>query len=302
MKALGNYLLKTRIHAVLTVSALTILSVFISPLSYFISGAPMGLVALRKGYLIGLQVASGSLLLIALLAMTLSVQPGIPIAYMVSVWLPVILCAGILRRTQSQGLMVLGAGATGMLFTVYIHFVLEDIRGWWQEWFNSWKEYATSDQAAQQLEQVYQFISPLLSAFIASGFVISLVTTMLLARWWQSLLYNPGGFRKEFYSLRLPRILVFPTLLGLFALLLAPDNASIAMRDGVILMLILYLYQGLAVIHGFFFARAFSRFWLIGMYGAFFLLPHAILLFVSCVGIVNACLGKQQEQITDKNV
>ena len=302
MKALGNYLLKTRIHGVLAVSALTILSVFVSPLSYFISGAPMGLVALRKGFLIGLQVASGSLLLIALMAMTLGVQPGIPVAYMVSVWLPVILCANILQKSQSQGLMVLGAGMTGILFTAFIHLSLEDIQIWWQEWFNSWKEYATSDQAAQQLEQVYHFISPLLSAFIASGFVISLITTLLLARWWQSLLFNPGGFRKEFYSLRLPRILVFPTLLGLFALLLAPDNASIAIRDGVILMLILYLYQGLSVIHGFFFAKAFSRFWLIGMYGAFFLLPHVILLFVSCVGIVNACLGKEQKQITDKNV
>ena len=238
MKTLGNYLLKTRIHAVLTVSALTILSVFISPLSYFISGAPMGLVALRKGNIISLQVASGSLLLIALLAMTLSVQPGIPIAYMVSVWLPVILGANVLRRTQSQGLMVLCAGTTGILFTAYIHFVLEDIQEWWQAWFDSWKEYATSDQTAQQLDQVYQFISPLLSAFIASGFVISLITTLLLARWWQSALYNPGGFRKEFYSLRLPRILVFPTLLGLFTLLLAPDNASILVRDGVVLMLI----------------------------------------------------------------
>ena len=262
----------------------------------------MGLVALRKGCLTGLQVAAGCLLLIALMAMTLTIQPGIPVAYMVSVWLPVILCAGILRRTHSQGIMVLGAGMTGMLFTAYIHIVLEDIRGWWQEWFDGWKQYATSDQAAQQLEQVYQFISPLLSVFIASGFVISLITTLLLARWWQSLLFNPGGFRKEFYSLRLPRILVFPTLLGLFALLFAPDNASIALRDVVILMLVLYLYQGLSVIHGFLYHRAFSRFWLTGMYAGFFLLPHAILLFVSCAGIVNACLGKEQSQITDKNV
>lgn len=302
MTALGNYLLKTRIHAVFTISALTILSVFISPLSYFISGAPMGLVALHRGPLVSLQVACGSLLLIALMAVTLSVQTGIPIAFMVSVWLPVILCASILRRTQSQGLMLLCAGATGSLFNAYIYFMLEDIQGWWQEWFESWKEYATSDQTAQQLEQVYQFISPLLSAFIATGFVISLITTLLLARWWQSALYNPGGFRKEFYSLRLPRVLVFPTLAGLFVLLLAPDNVSILTRDVVILMLILYLYQGLSVIHGFFHTRAFSRVWLTGMYGTFFLLPHVILLFVSCVGIVNACRGKEPEQVTDKNV
>lgn len=299
MKALGNYLLKTRIHAILTIGILTVLSVFISPLSYFISGAPMGLLALRKGPNVGLQVACGCLLLMALIAMIAGAQPGIPVAFMVSVWLPVILCAAVLRRTQSQGLTVLCAGATGLIFTVYINLVLEEIQAWWQDWFARWEEYATSEQAATQLEQMFEFISPLLSAIIASGFVFSLVTTLLLARWWQSVLFNPGGFRKEFYSLRLPRALLLPTLLGLCALLLMPDNAPVLVRDLVILMLILYLYQGLSVIHGFVHARTLSRVWLTGMYVTFFLLPHVILMFVSCLGIVNACLSRTPVRITD---
>ena len=259
----------------------------------------MGLVALRKGPFTGLTVACGCLLLIALLAMVSGIQLGIPVAFMISVWLPVILCASMLRRTQSQGLSILCAGTIGVFFTGFMYFVLEDIQGWWREWFARWKEFATSDQTAQQLEQVYEFISPLLPVIIGSGFIISLVTTLLLARWWQSLLFNPGGFRKEFYSLRLPRGLLYLTLLGLLALLLAPDNTLIGIRDSVILILILYLYQGLSVIHGFIHARGLSRLWLTGMYVTFFLLPHAILLFVSCVGIVNACLGRRPEQITE---
>ncbi len=298
MKALGNYLLKTRIHAILTIGTLTVLSVFISPLSYFISGAPMGLVALRKGPNVGLQVACGCLLLMALAAMIVGGQPGIPVAFMVSVWLPVILCATILRRTQSQGLAVLCAGATGLIFAVYINLVLEEIQTWWQDWFTRWEEYAASEQTASQLEQVFEFISPLLSVIIVSGFVFSLVTTLLLARWWQSALFNPGGFRKEFYSLRLPRALLLPTLLGMCVLLVTPDHAPVLVRDVVILMLILYLYQGLSVIHGFVHARGLSRVWLTGMYVTFFLLPHVILMFVSCLGIVNACLGRAPVQST----
>ena len=301
MKALGNYLLRTRLHAVLTVCVLTALSIFVSPFSYFISGAPMGLVALRKGPVVGLQVAVGSLLLIVLPAMALNLQPGIPLAFMISVWLPVILCAGLLRSTQSQGLMVLCAGTIGVFFTAFIYVMLEDIHKWWREWFELWKEYARSEQALQQLEQAYQFISPLLSAIFASGLVASLIITMLLARWWQSALFNPGGFRKEFYALRLPRILVFPTLAGLLALLLAPAATSVAIRDFVILMLVLYLFQGLSAIHGFLYARARSRIWLIGMYGMFFILPHVILLFMSCVGIVNACLGGTSVRTSDNN-
>lgn len=301
MKALGNYMLRTRGHAILVISVLTLLSIFISPFSYFISGAPMGLAALRKGLVIGLQVAAGSLLLTALPAMALNLQPGIPIAFMVSVWLPVILCAGLLRNTQSQGLMVLGAGTIGVFFTALIYVMLEDIQQWWLEWFELWKEYATSEPARQQLEQAYQLLSPLLSAIFASGFVISLIITMLLARWWQSALFNPSGFRKEFYALRLPRILVFPTLAGLLTLLLIPNGASIALRDAVILLLVLYLFQGLSVIHGFLYTRARSRVWLIVTYGMFFIIPRFILLFVSCVGIVNACLGGKPVRLGDNN-
>ena len=262
----------------------------------------MGLVALRKGPIIGLQVAAGSLFLIALIAMAMNVQPVIPIAFTIFVWLPVILCASVLRATQSQGLAVLGAGVTGAVFTAYIHLALEHIQEWWRVWFERWKEYATSDFTAQQLEQVHEIISPLISTFIISGFVISLIATLLLARWWQSVLFNPGGFRDEFYSLRLPRILVFPTLAGLFVLLFTTDNGSLALRDVLILILILYLYQGLSVIHGFMHVRALSKIWLIGMYISFFLVPYAILLFVACVGIVNACLGRQQERSRDKDV
>lgn len=301
MKSLGNYLLRTRAHAVLTISVLTALSMFVSPLSYFISGAPMGLVALRKGPVIGLQVAAGSLLLIMLPAMALNLQPGIPLAFMISVWLPVILCAGFLRSTQSQGLMVLFAGTLGVFFIAFIYVMLEDIQEWWLEWFELWKEYATSEQALQQLEQAYQLITPLLSAILASGFIASLIMTMLLARWWQSALFNPGGFRKEFYAMRLPGIFVFPTLAGLLALLLAPSATSIAIRDYVIVMLVLYLFQGLSAIHGFLYTRARSRIWLTGLYGMFFVLPHYILLFVSCVGLVNACLGGRPVLINDNN-
>ncbi len=301
MKALGNYILRTRVHAILAISVLTVFSIFISPFSYFISGAPMGLAALRKGPVTALQVAAGCLLLTALPAMALNLQPGIPIAFMATVWLPVILCAGLLRNTQSQGLMVLCAGTVGVFFTALIYVMLEDIQTWWHEWFELWKEYATSEPARQQLEQAYQLISPLLSAIFASGFVISLIITMLLARWWQSALFNPGGFRKEFYALRLPRILVFPTLAGLLTLLLIPGATSMALRDTVILMLVLYLFQGISVIHGFLYTRARSRLWLIVLYGLFFIMPRFILLFVSCAGIVNACLGGKPIRIGDNN-
>ena len=306
MKALGNHLLKTRVRAVLVISALTALSIFVPPFSwfsYFISGVPMGLVTLRKGPMVGLQVAGGCYLLIFLPTLALNLQPGIPLAFMLFVWLPVILCAGILRATRSQGLTILSAGTIGVFLTGFINLALEDIQKWWQEWFEVWKQYAPSERALEQFEQAYQFTIPLLPAIIASGFVVSLIITLLLARWWQSMLFNPGGFREEFHALRMLRVMVFPTLGGLLALLLlpAPGIASTVIRDYVILMLVLYLFQGLSVIHGYLYTRVRSRIWLTGIYVLFVLVPHFVFLFVSCIGLVNACLGGKPVRPGDNN-
>lgn len=41
---------------------------------------------------------------------------------------------------------------------------------------------------------------------VAAGNAAMAVISMLLARYWQALLYNPGGFGREFRSLRLPQL------------------------------------------------------------------------------------------------
>jgi len=43
-----------------------------------------------------------------------------------------------------------------------------------------------------------------LSGFITMAFALNSLAGLLLARWWQSVLYNPDGFGEEFRTLRLP--------------------------------------------------------------------------------------------------
>ncbi len=54
-----------------------------------------------------------------------------------------------------------------------------------------------------------------LVGFLAMGQAWVMLGLLALARWWQSLLYNPGGFRAEFHRLRLP-----PTLGAAIVLLM----------------------------------------------------------------------------------
>ena len=301
MKAFGNFLLRTRLHAAVAIVALTALATVLPVFSCFLSGAPLALVALRKGAAAGVQVALLSLLLSLAAALALNISPALPIAFLVTVWTPVLLCSHLLRKTHSQGTMVLCAGVSGVFFTALLYLMLDDLQNWWQDVFQRLQEYGLSELDPVQLEQANSLITSLLSAIFSSGFVLSLIITMLLARWWQSALFNPGGFREEFHALRLPRVLVFATLLGLLALLAAPAFVSVAIRDSVTLTLILYLFQGLSVVHYYFNTRGISRIGSLGLYGTFFVLPHFILLFVTCVGLVNACLGWTPARIAGKN-
>ncbi len=300
MKALGNFLLKTRIHAALTITVLTALGTVLPVFSYFLSGAPLALVTLRRGVVAGVQVTVLSLGLIMLLALVSNVSPALPLAFLITVWAPVLFCSHMLRKYPSQGLMVLSAGTAGVFFTALLHIMLEDLQNWWQDLFQRLQDFGLSELDPAQLEQANGFISSLLSAIFASGFVISLIVTLLIARWWQSALFNPGGFREEFHALRLPRTLVFATLLSLLCLLVVPTLVPMMIRDTAILLLILYLFQGLSVLHYYFYTRGIPRIGSFGLYGTFFVLPPYVLLFVTCVGLVNACLGWTPAQVTDK--
>ncbi len=125
---------------------------------------------------------------------------------------------------------------------------------------------------------------------MAAGIVISLIITALIARWWQALLFNPGEFRKEFYALGLPRILCYPTLIGIFVLLLFKDLELAIIRDLLIVIVFLYLFQGLSTIHRAIRWRGLSHAWLIVTYTCLLLIPQMVL-FMACVGMADSWIG-----------
>jgi len=68
---------------------------------------------------------------------------------------------------------------------------------------------------------------------------------LLLARWLQARLYNPGGFRQEFHALRLS-----PVVAAVLALMLLLGQASADARLVLSCVAIPMLLAGLALVHG----------------------------------------------------
>ncbi len=287
MRKLGEYLLKGPVQAILVTSAGTLIGVMLTLFSYLFSGLPPALVTLRKGITAGIQVMTGSLIVVGLFTLAAGIQSQLAIAIALGVWLPVAFCATVLRMTESQGRLVLAAGICGMLYVLLMHILIEDVAGWWKGWLDLWIAQAVDAARRSEYQDIMAHAAPLMTAMTGAGLMISLVTTIMAARWWQSLLFNPGGFRREFYALALPRSLMLAVLAGLGLLVAGQAEPGSLALDLLILLMFLYLFQGLAVIHRTVAGRKLAQGWLVGMYLLLLILPQA-LLFVACLGMVDS--------------
>ena len=88
------------------------------------------------------------------------------------------------------------------------------------------------------------------------------VFLLILARWWQALMYNPGGFQKEFHEFRLqPSVAML--LVGLF--LLASLGGTV-LTGWILYFVIPLAIAGVALVHGLVGIKRLSRLFLVAFY------------------------------------
>ncbi len=289
MRRLGEFILSGRLQALVVTSLLTVAGLLLPFLSYLSGGVAPALVTLRKGAMAGLLVIIGSLVLTAMFTLLAGFNPQIVIAVAIGIWLPVWFCANVLRVTASQGQLIVAAGMCSLLYILMTHLILGNVAEWWDSWLKLWLDQVLQEDSKAQYQEMLVTAAPLMNAMTAAGLFISLVTTLLVARWWQSLLFNLGGFRGEFHALRLPRGLIFAVIAGLVLVFLDMAGPGTLAMDILLLLIFLYLFQGLAVIHRTVVSRKMAQGWLIGMYMLLFVVPQSILL-LACLGMVDSWL------------
>ena len=226
-----------------------LLSLFVPPLAYVISGTVVALVTLRKGAAAGLQTMMFAMLVLILFCILANLPFQLAVAYALAVWLPVCAVAIVLRVTEAQGIALFVAGIMAACLIVSLYLMVDDVSGLWKNWFMTMLEKNVPDADMNVYEEALDSAAVIFNAIMAVGLMLNIVSSVLLARWWQSNLFNKGAFREEFYALRLP-ILVLPVS-GLLVLLtfIASDSLQAISRDWLILMLFMYVIQGVSAVH-----------------------------------------------------
>lgn len=304
MAALLAYLVRGRTQAMTASSVCAVISLKLPPVLY-LSGAVIGVMALRYGAAEGLITVAGSAALAAVFTW-LVVDTAMPVlAFAVATWVPVWLLAVVLRSTRSQGVMLATAGALGALVVVATHLALGNAAAWWhhvlEELFVNGAQHAGLHMNAADTKRIGAMIrelAPMMTGLVAAATVFGLVLTVLIARWWHALLDNRGGFGREFRVLALPRPVAVVALAVVALAVLADRLTGGVARDLVWTVLVMYFLQGLAVMHALVKARSRSVGWLVALYALLLFVPLQMATLVAVGGYIEAWMNLRQRFIS----
>ncbi len=107
-------------------------------------------------------------------------------------------------------------------------------------------------------QQLAATLGWLFNGVITSVQLLMLIASLIIARWWQSVLYNPGGFQAEFHALRLPlwSAAFLPLVLALVV------SGQTWLMPAIPVLLVPHLIAGIALVHGVFAIKKYNSFWL----------------------------------------
>jgi hypothetical protein len=129
-------------------------------------------------------------------------------------------------------------------------------------------------------------IAPVLNGLIAALLQIVSVLCLIVGRYWQALLYNPGGFGREFRAVRLPRV----AALVLLVCMLVGPNFGPQMAMLTPLCSVPLVFAGLALMHGLVAEKRLARFWLVGLYVTLLMFMQLIYPLLVALAIVDSLI------------
>ncbi len=280
MRALAQFVAASRTQAVAVTTAFVAAAALLPPLVWF-AGAAVALVTLLQGWREGLGVAvmgAGVAGLLAWLPM------GGPLPLLVlglSAALPVWLLAAMLAASGSLATALQAAALLALAVLTGLVWMLPDAQATWGEILRRFLHdfYVQRDLPMEQFDALVDRLATLMNGMVAASLMFSSAVGLLLGRWWQSLVVHPGGFGEEFRGLRFDRQTAVIAGLLLAGALALPG----AWLDGAALVAVtLFLFAGLALVHGLVRQRGMAGGWLVGTYALMVLaLPQMTLLLAS---------------------
>ncbi len=294
MRALASFIMHGRVQAIGAVVSLALFSLIVSPLAIFTT-AGVALVTLVHGYREGLvNLLVSTAILTVFTGITLN-QPAIGLELALKFWLPAWFLASIVSTRSSMSFAIVVAAAIAFLLVLGVYFFTEPAAYWYEvinkQLLPMLKEAGMQIQEGPKAEKLWLFMSKVMTGSALALFLVLQTMSLLLARYWQSMLYNPNGFGEEFRQLRFGKVAAnIAFVVTVFAMTTANELALNLFFIAIVLM----MFQGLAVIHHLVNKCRLNPSLLIGVYVLMLLTLQQgaiVLLLVSIIGLSDNWLN-----------
>lgn len=280
LKSFAHYLLKNRSNAAWVALAFSI-PAFLSTFSIVI----VGLVTLRKGAKEGFYV-----LIWATLPFIAHAYAAKSIAFFVialSSFVFFWLFALLLKRYGSWSLVLQVAAVVCVVVVAGAHIVYGDVVQMWQSYISEVIQHSSMFENVQISSASLHAIASVATGVELLFAMVAIMLKLVVARWWQASIFNPGGLRKELLQVRLDKLVL---LLFVLLMVLALAYKTFVPIDLLLPLLGAYILAGLSVLHFWLGSYRHALLALVGFYIAVAMVP-AVLLMVAVFAAVDSVVN-----------
>ncbi|MBD1551787.1 hypothetical protein [Pseudomonas typographi] len=278
MRPLADFIMRGRVQATLVVAGCAAL-----PLLYWLSAAAVCLVLLRRGTKDALSVLAWGVL--PALVWWYFGEPRTLMVLLGSFGL-----AALLRGGRPWHQVLLASIGLGLVYGVILGTVyrepIDELAQLLQTHMPRTLEGIYQQLTLEEQARLEALVAPVLTGLIAALLQAGSVLALMLGRYWQAVLYNPGGFGREFRATRIPRA----AALVLLALMLVGPNFGVQVAMLTPLCSVPLMFAALALVHGLVALGKLRRFWLVGLYIMLVLFLQAIYPVLVLVAIVDSLI------------
>ncbi|OGT46687.1 MAG: hypothetical protein A3E82_01200 [Gammaproteobacteria bacterium RIFCSPHIGHO2_12_FULL_38_11] len=286
MNSIGKFLLVKERNAIITAFICALLSVFNFPTG-IIAVIIVGLITLQRGPKSGLWLLAWiALPPIALFALRRVGLFDVLLFRCIFMWV----FAVVLRRFHAWGLLLEGIALFGVVLIILLHLAFPNLQAWWKTELLAYINPLVLEAHSHiklTAAQLTAFLVPMATGIVFFYATGTLILQLIIARFWQYSLFNPGAFAKEFIQIR---VSIISLVLVLFLLVFALFKKSMVI-DAFPSALLPFFIAGLSLMHFFAQQKKHLIYVLILMYLGLFFLPAIVVSVLSLFAFTDVFFG-----------
>lgn len=255
MRALAEFVMRGRLQALL------VIVIGASTLMFcWISAAVVALVTLRRGAENGAWLMLWALLPAG--GLLLFFGDGGPLAILVGVSVLALVLRVTVSLSSTLFASVVVGGVSGLAVLAFGGQALDQLVLFFAEFLTNLEQQLASGSKGGEPILLHRPSALQIAGMLGMMNAMVSVLCLLLARWWQAVLYNPGGFGTEFRSLYLSPAMSSVLVVSAMAL----GSVGVEYRPWAVIFAVPLTFAGFALVHARAARRGQGSGWLTGFY------------------------------------